>query len=426
MSFFLMLAGPALAIDSGTPSTEAGSEASGEASKRWWEHDGLTGNWGGRRDVLARRGVDVRIIYTGDTLAVVTGGLRRHTAYLDNTDMTLTLDAEPLVGWTGARFFVYGLGDHGRDPSAALVGDLSGIDNIEAPDTFKLYEAWYLQELFAGRFSILGGLYNLNGEFDVDESAQTFINSAFGIGTEYSQAGRNGPSIFPVTSLAVRLRVRPTEHWYVQTAVLDGAPGSRRDDGGTQIVWQGRDGVLIAAETACVLGQEEGAAVAYGKYAFGGWAYSTRLPRLESDSAREHSGSHGLYAFVEQQVYREATDPTQGLALFVRVGYANPTFNPIEWTLSGGGTYTGLVPGRDADLFGVAATTAWSGHDARDAGRAVGEPVLGAETVIEMTYRIQLTPWLTLQPDLQYLVNPGLSSTIKDALVVGTRFTTTF
>jgi porin len=425
MSLLLMLAGPAHAVDASTPSMEAGCEASDEASKRWWEHDGLTGNWGGLRDALALRGADVRVVYTGDTLAVVAGGLRRRTAYLDNTDMTLTLDAEKLVGWTGARFFVYGLGDHGRDPSAALVGDMAGVDNIEAPDTFKLYEAWYLQELFEGRFSILGGLYNLNGEFDVDESAQTFINSAFGIGTDYSQSGLNGPSIFPVTSLAVRIRVRPTDHWYVQTAVLDGAPGSLRDDGGTQIAWQGRDGVLVAAESGCVLGQEEGAAVAYGKYAFGGWAYSTRLPRIAPDSSRERSGSHGLYALAEQQVYREATDAAQGLSLFARVGYADPTFNNIEWMLSEGGTYTGLVPGRDADLFGVAATTAWSGRDARDAGRAVGEPVLGAETVIEMTYCVQLTPWLTLQPDLQYIVNPGLSSTIGDALVVGVRFTTT-
>lgn len=50
------------------------------------------------------------------------------------------------------------------------------------------------------------GLYDLNSEFDALDDAGLFINSAFGVGTDIGLTGVNGPSIFPVTSLAVRAR----------------------------------------------------------------------------------------------------------------------------------------------------------------------------------------------------------------------------
>ncbi len=34
-------------------------------------------------------------------------------------------------------------------------------------------------------------------------------------------------------------------------------------------------------------------------------------------------------------------------------------------------------------------------------------PVRGGETYLEVTYQYQATPWWQLQPDLQYVFNPG-------------------
>jgi porin len=36
-------------------------------------------------------------------------------------------------------------------------------------------------------------------------------------------------------------------------------------------------------------------------------------------------------------------------------------------------------------------------------------PVRGSETFIEVTYQIQATGWWQLQPDFQYVFNPGAS-----------------
>jgi porin len=45
-----------------------------------------------------------------------------------------------------------------------------------------------------------------------------------------------------------------------------------------------------------------------------------------------------------------------------------------------------------------------------------------AETAIEWSYEMPLAGWLTLQPNLQYIVNPGGDSSIDDAVVAGLRF----
>jgi len=45
----------------------------------------------------------------------------------------------------------------------------------------------------------------------------------------------------------------------------------------------------------------------------------------------------------------------------------------------------------------------------------------GHETVFEAPYKITLTPWWSLQPDVQYVLHPGGSTEIPNALVLGLR-----
>ena len=44
------------------------------------------------------------------------------------------------------------------------------------------------------------------------------------------------------------------------------------------------------------------------------------------------------------------------------------------------------------------------------------------ETAIELTYSAQLTDNFRIQPDIQYIINPGTDPSLKNALVVGVRF----
>lgn len=83
---------------------------------------------------------------------------------------------------------------------------------------------------------------------------------------------------------------------------------------------------------------------------------------------------------------------------------------------AGGLLYRGLFENRENDhtAFGVFYGR-FSDH----------LPGRGSELVLELNYGIQLTPWLYLTPDLQYVVNPG-GTTVPDAWVIGIESGITF
>ena len=100
----------------------------------------------------------------------------------------------------------------GDDISGEFVGDLHGVNNIEAPDAWHLYEFWS-EFSFGGRAntSLRMGLLDINADFDTPVTSGLFVGSPHGIGTEFSQTGGNGPSVWPVTGLGIRLAGRLSE-----------------------------------------------------------------------------------------------------------------------------------------------------------------------------------------------------------------------
>ena len=50
----------------------------------------------------------------------------------------------------------------------------------------------------------------------------------------------------------------------------------------------------------------------------------------------------------------------------------------------------------------------------------------GAEVNLELTGSFRATDWLTIQPDIQYVVNPGFDPDVKNALALGLRFEVVF
>ena len=402
----------------------AAEEPEADVPDVFWQRDTLTGDWFGLRGTLEEHGVAFGLDYTFDVMGVVAGGASRKVATLDDWDLTMTVDAEKLVGWQGASFFVYGLGTGGRSPSK-YAGVAQALDNIEAPDTWKLYEAWYQQQLLDGRLSVLLGLYDLNSEFDVIETASLFLQSSHGIGVDYSQSGLNGPSIFSVTSTAARLRFNPTEKTYALFAVLDGVSGDPNDPHGTQIIWRSSDGVLLASEAGWVQGSLDGEGEEpYVKFGIGGWYYTANFDRIDDlDAAGDpvrSGGSFGVYGLAEAMLWHEE-DRAQGLSGWLRVGGANQHLNPFAVYVGAGLVYTGPIPERDQDQVGFAIANAIAGSDLKDAASAAGAAIDGAEVALELTYKAQLTGWLYVQPDVQYVINPGLGPNLDSALVLGMR-----
>ena len=69
------------------------------------------------------------------------------------------------------------------------------------------------------------------------------------------------------------------------------------------------------------------------------------------------------------------------------------------------------------------------GDISRDYARSVRVPggrLAESEKVVELAHRFQLTSWSYFQPDIQYVINPGGTGDIPDAVVMGAQMGFTF
>lgn len=349
----------------------------------------------------------LQLTYTGEVMGNVSGGVRKGARYLDNLDIVFEADLEKLAGWTGAQLHLYGLYNNGRSISA-FAGDTQAISNIETGvSAFRLYEAWIDQKI-GERISVKAGLYDLNSEFDSLDAAGLFVSSPHGIGTDFAQSGRNGPSIFPNTSLAARFQVEPAEGWAVRAAVLDGVPGDPDHPRQTAIKLGNGDGALLVGEVQAPL---KG-----GKLLLGHWQYTAAFEPNDGGAAAK--GNSGTYLRGEMPIVVQGDRRTD---LFARIGTAKGRFNMFDAFASGGVKFAGWIPGREEDEFGLAVAAAFTSDSYRAAAGASA-----SEIAIEATYRAPLTSWLTLQPSLHYIRRPSADPTIPDALVIGLRAETSF
>ncbi len=369
-------------------------------------------------------GITAEVAHTADFATNVSGGVKRGSSYLDNVDLTLTFDLGTAWGWAGAKALFYVLGNNGSSPSE-LVGDVQTVSNLDAPDTWKLYEGWVEQELASGRLSLKAGLYDLNSEFDVIDTGGLFLNSSHGIGPDFSQTGENGPSIFPTTSLALRLRASISESVDFKLAALDGIPGDVQDPGGTHVGWTSDEGLLIAGELAYYTSPGGGDVGEGGTVVLGAFAYTERTEHLGAmPGGTASSRNHGIYVFADHPLYAAGNGP--GLSGFVRAGVADTDVNQIGTYLGAGFVYAGLLPGREPDRIGLAVAHARNGAGFLDYRSSQGHQQDGAETAIELTYSAQLMDWLSLQPDVQYIINPGTDPALGNALMLSLRSTISF
>lgn len=445
-----------------------------ERARSIMEQDYLTGDWGGARTKLEEKGVTFGATYIGETMGNVSGGIERSAVYAGRLQLDLTLDFEKLAGLKGASFYVSAYEIHGKDLSAGSIGNLMTVSNIEAYDTFRLFNLWYQQEFFDGKFALRFGQLAADDEFIISEYGGLFLNGTFGWPTLVSANLPSGGPGYPLATPAVMARFAPVQQFSLTAAVFDGDPGDsfgasepnsqKINSDGTRVdLSQGALGIF---EAAYKLNQEEGAKGLPGTYKLGGYFNTFRTDDVNlvdgDGSTVVHPNNYGVYFIADQMVWREpnsstekvdpsvrsavpesAVEPSnQGLGLFWRVGGTPQDRNLVSFYTDGGLNYVGLIPGRDEDVFGLAVAYAEispnirTGQESVNATAGTNAPVQDYEITFEATYQIVLAPWWTVQPDIQYIIHPGGNvadpndlageQTIKDALVLGLRTSITF
>ena len=310
-------------------------------------------------------------------------------------------------------FYTLTLLTHGSAPNEQLAATAQGISNIEAPSAWRLYELWSEWQL-NDRHSLKLGLYDVNSEFDVIDTAALFINPSQGIGPDFAQSGDNGPSIFPTTSLALR-SWHHRGPWTLQLAILDGVPGDPEHPNRSVIKLDRHDGLLLLSELG--FAQPEGLRVATGY-----WRYTNRFDTWTTSDATADGSQHnyGYYGLVDIRLLQQQAQRT-GLNVFLRFGSANQNINVVGHYLGTGIVLTGPLPSRPGDQLGIALAQAAVGEPFKQLQSTEAISLNHQERNVELTYAMLINPWLTVQPDAQYVSHPSFDAQRRHEWMLGIR-----
>jgi porin len=405
----------------------------------------LLGDMGGLRTLMSRYGITLNIQETSEVLGNATGGAKTGAEYDGLTVADLQIDTQRAFGLHGGTFNISALQIHGRNLSSENLLTLQTSSGIEADRATRLWEMWYQQSFTdEDRFNIRIGQQSLDQEFMVSQEALLFVNTMFGWPMVPSADLPGGGPAYPLSALGVRGKVRPTDSITILGGVYNGSPltNAGEDSSGTSFPLNG--GVLAIAEIQYAypaLGS-----VVYtdkpqlsGTYRLGVWYDSETFP--DQEFATTHRGDYGIYAVVDQMLWHSEEDSDRAISFFFRpMGTPEEDRNEIDFSMNIGLTLHDPLPQRDDDTFGIGLGYAQVSGRASDLDRDVEHtlgiyyPIRSSETFVEVTYQYQLTPWCQIQPDFQYVFNPGggvlnpnnTSERVKDEAIFGLRVNITF
>jgi porin len=449
---------PCLAQDNGRADDNA-------APAGFWGRDQMTGDWGGPRSALADRGLKFTFVEIAETLGNVSGGVKTGAIFDGRFTAGLGVDLDKALGWSGSSFYVDAYQIHGRGLSANDLHNLFTVSSIEANRATRLHDLYLEQKFFGDVASVRIGQIAADDEFIISQYGGAFVNAMFGWpGLPSNDLPSAGPS-YPLSTPGVRVKYAPNDALTFLAAAFNGNPAGPQTSGNMNPNPQLRDpsgtafnfnsDVFAIAEAQYAVAPDKDAPGLPATYKIGAWYDSGKFADQRFDAAglslanpasigapRNDVNDFSLYAIVDQMIWRRPGTADRGVAGFLRAMGAPGDRNLVSFYADGGINLLGPFEGRDDDVVGLGIaygriSSAVADLD-RDFATLAGapRPVQDYETVVELTYQAQITPWWQLQPDFQYVIHPGGHaqdptdptgrSAIKDAAVFGLRTTITF
>ena len=384
----------------------------------WLAQPQVTGNWFGARDALAGWGITPSARYATDMQANVLGGQRRGKAYAGDFAADVSVDMEKLAGLRGLTVGVSGDWASGTDLSSDIGNTFTVAQAFEGR-VVRLSNLYLQQSLFDGRLDVKAGRFATGADFLIAPVDVNLVNDMVNPFLDAVQKNVPGLTAPPNTTWGGRVIARPTEALSLSAGAFYSDPNlNLLTATGTEFGISGSAGYFVVGEAAYRLNSEKGDTGLPGRYRAGGYYDSNEYTSL-TNPGREQTGNYGFFLLGEQMVYREGgAGSDRGLSIFGAVIYApQQRINPLPYFASAGASYRGLVPGRDKDTAGFAL---YYGGFSRDL------PGQTYELILEWTYAITVARWLTVQPDLQYVINPGGRSSVGNAVVVGAQLAVEF
>lgn len=397
----------------------------------WLQRDTLNGDWGGLRSRAREAGLALNASYVGEAARNLSGGDRRSARYTQQVEVEALLDMERMAGIDDARVQVTLNYRYGRSLSQEILHNQFAVQNLYSnAQIVRLSQLNWMQDFAGGRVTVQVGWSPLGNDLARLPAFCKFQNVVI-CGHANAMTVNSGAINGPVSQWGARIKVWPTARFHINAGAYRNNPDGGTDDGFDLSLDD--DGNFYPVE----VGWDRRQGAPRGSIAFGAYYNSARTPDVYYDVNRDpagltglpmlqHAGRHGGYVMGRQVIYQpEPGNAARALSVGGIAGVGDNATARFRRFAILGALYQGPFASRPNDFASF--MMAWSPTNPRlsrfqrDRNQSLpgSIPVQRWETVLELDYGIQATPWLTLQPNLQYILQPGGNDARKNAFVLG-------
>lgn len=319
-------------------------------------------------------------------------------------DFIARLDFEKMLGAPGLSGLAHLKSTYGENINPAVGGRSQVLDDADFTEWFWIDQLWLRQSFHGGKYAIQAGYLDLQTVLD----RNAYANSE-DIQFMSQYLDNNNAIILLKVGLGAAFYYQPAPRWDLRMGVSDA--DNRILNPGWSTLLDGGDSLL---------GYFQGGR----EYRLGGLPGATRIGFYhDARSAREwgttrvQKGHQGIFLSLDQKLYVEPSQPSQGLGGFIRYGWHDGRVQAFDHFYSAGFQYDGLWPDRPVDRTGLAFYSLSPSGRYRTRVR----PDARQETGIELYHQFQLFPWMTVTPDVQYILNPGGTGRVDNAITANLR-----
>ncbi len=415
------------------------------ADSKW-----MTGDWGGERTKLIEQGIDIKADYVGEMGYNAHGGYNddKTGRYSDQFGLGVALDLEKLWGWDNTQAKIQLTNRNGQNISNDRIGDpragtLSSSQEVYGRGHMvRLTQFWIQHQMFDNKLDVKLGYFGEGEDFNTfpcDFQNLSFCGSQVGnyVNTWYN---------WPVAQAAIRVKYNITPELYAQIGAYNQNPSQLEHGNGFKLSGSGTKGTVIPVELVWSPKVNN----LPGEYRVGFYKSAADAPDVREDvngndavlsgaDFRTRSSKKGYWFVAQQQLTTHNGDASRGLNIAANATFHDKETNLVDNYQSLMLVYKGPFDARPKDDVGIGVARLHVNNDVKknsellNDARGVSDydnplytPIRDTEYNVELNYGFHVTNWLTVRPNLQYVVQPGGVDKVDNALVAGLKIQSTF
>ncbi|WP_406562295.1 carbohydrate porin [Klebsiella pneumoniae] len=408
--------------------------------------------WGVRKD-LKDHGFTFRLAYLTESAYNMGGGYNsdKHYAFVDDTAFTFTQDLEMYTGIPDAKIDGNIVNrNHDDDLTSKRIIDPRVPRNDQAQEAYsggqsitRLGWLTFSRSFLDRKLNWRVGLMNKNQDFDLIVNCDFQLISLCGGKSAKSGLWYN----WNVHTWGTAIQYKITPELTFKTGVLEYNPTANQRSQAWSWSTKGSKGFLLPVEILWRTTRINGLSGAYNLGVIYTNGERSDLSQGASQSSgvndpegyKTHNRTLFVYTSVNQQLTSVDGDDKRGLSVSNSFGLADEKTMYFKYVNSSALRYRGLFESRPDDMlaFGVTYIEPSAHYKSRQKTRnevrgitnindPAWAPVPGHSMSYSLYYRVQATPWLAIQPEIQYWNRPSGLTETQDAVVGALKTTITF